>query len=168
MPLSRLDYTELDDVYNTLRSRPKKDDGKPFAFNYCQHLMQTLTRVLDWADTSQDYGWELPPKFSRISKVVKRLEIDNEKDIDTPIYAIQELTLLWQLARPNERLLMALALNCGMGADQIGRLTINRIKLHDDRPSYIKSRRFKKDVIGRWRLCLNGGQKNVALGGRKT
>jgi hypothetical protein len=39
-----------------------------------------------------------------------------------------------------------------MGADQIGRLTIDRVVLRDDKPSYIKARRFKRDVIGRWRL----------------
>ena len=44
-------------------------------------------------------------------------------------------------------------MNCAMGADQIGRLTIDRCHLKPNgKVSYIKSRRYKKDVMGLWRL----------------
>lgn len=150
--LTTLDYEAIDELYGILRNRPKKQDGTPYERQSCQHLIKALNTALNFADTSSRWQWELPRKFSKIKKSVARLERDNHRAIETPVYTAHEIKMLWQVARPNERLLVALALNCGMGADQIGRLRISRVKLRDDKPSYIKARRFKRDVIGRWRL----------------
>jgi len=151
-PLADMDFDGCQEIYNVLRRRPAKEDGKPYEKKTCQHLLATLGNALDFADLSDRWRWKLPSSFSRIKKGVADLEEDNEKPVEMPTYSAQELKALWQFARPNERLLVALAMNCGMGADQIGRLTIKRIWLRDDEPSYIKARRLKKKVIGRWRL----------------
>lgn len=152
VPLTELDYSGCQYLYDIVRNRPAKEDGNPYERKTCQHLMATLTQALDHADVSNCWRWELPAKFARIKKTVARLEQDNSKRVEVATYSPAEIKTLWRFARPNERLLLALALNCGMGADQIGRLTIDRVVLRDDKPGHIKARRFKRDVIGRWRL----------------
>jgi integrase len=151
-PLADMDFDGCQEIYNVLRRRPAKEDGKPYEKKTCQHLLATLGNALDFADLTGRWTWKLPPSFSRIKKSVFDLEQDNDKPVEIPTYSVEELKTLWLFARPNERLLIALAMNCGMGADQIGRLTIKRICLREDEPSYIKARRLKKKVIGRWRL----------------
>jgi len=151
-PLVELDFGGCQEIYNVLRRRPPMQDKRPYEHKTCQHLIATLNLALEYADISDRWKWELPPKFGRIKRAVARIEQDNDRQVEVAVYTPAEITTLWRFARPQERLLLSLALNCGMGADQIGRLTIKRIRLRDDGASYIKSRRYKKDVIGRWRL----------------
>ncbi len=151
--LSQLDQDACEKLYKTLRERPTKADGSHYSKKYCQHLISCLTLALEAADTGDTFRWELPKKFHKVKTKVARVEADDQKPIEIPNFTITDLCILWQVARPQERLLLALGLNCAMGADQIGRLTIDRCHLKEDgKVSYIKSRRYKKDVMGLWRL----------------
>jgi len=152
VPLSNLDFQGLDEVYGILRNRPNKEDGTPYARKMCQHLIATLTHALDYADTSPQWSWELPRKHDRIKRIVRRLDIDNAKHGQIAIYSIDELATIWRFARVRDKVVIALALNCGMGADQIGRLSLDRLFLNDDEPSYIHAPRYKRNVIGKWTL----------------
>jgi hypothetical protein len=68
------------------------------------------------------------------------------------------LATLWKYASPRERLLMALALNCGFGQAEIGSLQQAEIFIGQRHPhypingSFIKRLRSKSEVYGEWKL----------------
>lgn len=151
VPLAKLDYEQCDRLFGIIRRRPEsRRHGTPMTEKSCSNYIGELRRFLEWLDTSSDYNWELPLKFSRIKLTPIELASDIEKAAaDVPVYEQEQLTTLYLYATPIERFFLLLALNCAFGADQAGRVRISEIDFNDDgSPIYLGHLRRKRKVRG--------------------
>jgi integrase len=129
--------------------RPQGGGGKPLAFTTCRNVLIDTRRFLRWLHRSPEFAWHMPDGFTfrrcRIDKtpaerVRKRLHFNRD-----------ELKLIWQNAKPWDRALILLALNCGFSKREIATLQLGEIvkgKAH----FFIKRYRTKTDKYGEWLL----------------
>jgi hypothetical protein len=151
VPLSKLNAGQCDELFAVFRRRPKsRRHDKPMARKSCANYIGELGRFFDWLDRSNDYEWELPPKFYRIKRTPNELDSDIDKEAaDIPVYTLGQLTTLYRYATPIERFFFLLGLNCAFGADQSGRLRVGEVCLSDGgEPSFLTHLRRKKKVRG--------------------
>jgi len=153
-PLRSLDdFASVDQLFGILRKRPITFRyKKPMAKKTASNLIGELGRFFHWLHTTPEWEWRKPVDFSEISRAPFELESDVEDESkDVPVYTKEQLRTLYTYATPLERLLMALALNCAYGADQIGRLRIGEV-IEKNGVTYIRRIRRKKKVKGFHRL----------------
>ncbi|WP_417746702.1 helix-turn-helix domain-containing protein [Rosistilla oblonga] len=153
-PLSSLDDVEsVDRVFGTLRQRPITHRYKtPMKAKSASNLIGELVQFFDLLHTSKKWSWREPADYHRISHRPLVLEGDEVAEAeDIPTYSIKQIGTLLEYATPLERLLVLLAINCGFGADQIGRLRIAEVK-EKNGVHYIRRVRKKKRVQGMHRL----------------
>lgn len=146
--LSELTEARLKQIFGIFRNRPQTKYKKPMSRKYAKDIIFEIRRFLEWLHFDKTYIWRKPEDYSRIPWRLKtKLESDRRKDI--PTFSYSDLALIWETANPLERCIIAFGLNGAFGADQLGRLTIDEIKLN---LNIIDRIRFKNDVAGQWHL----------------
>lgn len=146
VPLAALDTAEMDRMTTFFRKRPvSKRTKKRMARSYCANVIKELWCFFKWLHFA-DNAWRMPSDAHLIKKKVDEFDSDVEQaGVEIPVYTIQQLAILNKYATPLERVFLLLALNCGYGADQSGRLKLSHIQWESNRP-YIKRIRRKKKV----------------------
>lgn len=144
MPLSNFGPHEIEAIIEFWRTRPKKQDGKPYAFTLCKHTIRLFKHFVRWLHKDKSFPWKKPVDldFDRI-KIVP----DAQTKYKVETYSRDELGILWQHATYFERQLLLLGLNCGFSISEIGKLDWTEIE-----GDAIKGLRPKTKVYGEFRL----------------
>ncbi|KAA0131609.1 hypothetical protein FYZ48_26085 [Gimesia chilikensis] len=132
LPLDEITLNVCVDMIGHWRDRPTSAiTGKQFAASTAQRTLSELIRFFGWLETTNQFEWSAPSHFGQISRRVRRLESDrsvSQREMFTP----EHLAILYRHATPTQRLMVCLAMNCGLGAAEMGRLRTSDIILDDD------------------------------------
>jgi hypothetical protein len=145
--LGELDYMGVDAVYDVFRNRPTTARyGERMKRKSAHNMLSALNQFFKWLHLHADWQWRKPEDYAEISRAVAALEGDDERDAqEHPTWTVDELKTLYRVARPMERVLMLLGLNCSYGADQAGTLRESRVQwTNNDRKRGIIHRIRKK------------------------
>jgi integrase len=129
--------------------RPVGDKRSPLAYHTCRNVLLELRRFLLWLQRSPAFPWELPRHF-----VFPRCHVDKlpaERVKKRPHFTLEELKIIWQYAKPWDRALILLALNCGFSKREIATLQVGEV-VQGKKHTFIKRHRTKTDVYGEWVL----------------
>jgi hypothetical protein len=153
MPLDLLRRKELDDWLAYFGSRPASlTTGKPIGAvtirNISQAIRMFLAQCIEWE------WWVPPPLWERAFKpyTLKKLTTDEEKRDARKrpqTHTLAEKRVLWSLARPFLKAMMALADWAGHTQTEISTLHFDEIE-DDGTTMFIARHRHKTGVQGRW------------------
>lgn len=139
--------------------------GTRYSRDSARHHLSELFRFFRWLDQSEKFGWTAPKGLSSISRKVPKFDSERSRSsAGKPIYTAEQLICLNENATALERLCLYLALNCAMGAAELGRIRLANIdkqqhpyahKLRfesspDD--TFLRFDRPKTEVFGEWLL----------------
>jgi integrase len=149
--LDQLDADKIETWLAYWCRRPVSDSTKkPLAFTTCRNVLIVLRQFLRWLNRSrQQFGWQLPAAFTFPRCKIAKTAEDRVKKRQH--FKIAELTVIWKYAKPWDRALILLALNCGFSKREIATLQLGEIVTRKGR-TYIKRHRTKTDVYGEWLL----------------
>jgi hypothetical protein len=131
------------------RRPASKDSGNPLALTTCRNVLIVLRQFLRWLNRSPAFGWHLPPAFDFPRCKIVKLPQDRVKK--RRHFSITELKTIWQYAKPCERALILLALNCGFSNREIATLQPGEI-VRGKRHTFVKRHRTKTEVYAEWVL----------------
>jgi len=130
-PLAELNLDRCAQLINHWRNRPVGTKGNRLSRSTCANFLKELVRFLHWLNYSPASPWELPRGFERISRKVASLPADWQRLRKTSV-SLDHLRLLYRHADNLDRLTICLALNCGLGPSEMGRLTARNVICGDD------------------------------------
>ncbi|MGC4031394.1 MAG: hypothetical protein QM754_06590 [Tepidisphaeraceae bacterium] len=146
--LSALTYIEIDRWCKAIAARPVSlKSNKPIKLATVKHALKTLRLFIKWA--SRNYGWRKPDEWHEATKVNLRRTQDERIEALSRIeghYRADEIAIIYQHARPAERLLLLMALNFGFAQAEI----IRTIKHEDIAAKNIVAIRGKSETLGIW------------------
>lgn len=129
-----LDHVNLDTCLAMIdfwRNRPvSMGTGKPVAASTARTILSELNRFFGWLDSSPQFAWTAPSHFGQVSRKTPRLPSDQRKLREA--FSAEHFAVLYRHATPVQRLTLCLAMNCGMGAAEMGRLKRNDFNLNDN------------------------------------
>lgn len=156
LPLSEFGCGEIYKIIEYWQNRPTSSLGKKFSPTTCNNTLSFFKKFLKWLNKSTDFPWKKPYDLE-IENTSVKFEVNEIKKKE--YYTVDELKILWDFATIFERKMLLLALNCGFGANDIGKL-----KWEDIIDNKIKGFRQKTGVYGEfllWEITVK------ALGERK-
>ncbi|MDB5338020.1 MAG: hypothetical protein JWN70_3639 [Planctomycetaceae bacterium] len=144
LPLSDFGTVEIESIIEFWRTRPKKQNGLPYAFTLCKHTIRLYRHFIRWLHKEKAFPWKKP-----VDLEIERIQIvrDTVTKYKVETYSKEELAVLWQFASHFERPLLLCALNCGFSISEIGNLD-----WHEVEGDYIKGLRPKTKVYGEFKL----------------
>lgn len=113
------------------RNRPVGRKGNRLSASCCAKFVNELVRFFRWLDYSHASAWELPRGIEHVTRRVVRLPSDRKQLLPNDV-TVEQLRLLYQQADKLDRLMICLALNCGLGPAEIGRLTEKNVCLANE------------------------------------
>lgn len=120
-PLDLVNLEVCGEMIDLWRNRPiSATTGKPIAVSTVKTTLLELIRFFGWLDDSPQFDWTAPAHFGQVSRGIRKLPTDQLKE--TKEFSEENLAVLYRLATPMQRLMLCLALNCGMKVAQMGRL----------------------------------------------
>ena len=145
-PLSQVDADRIETWLAYWCRRPMSfDSGNPLAFTTCRNVLIVLRQFLRWLNRSSQFKWQLPTSFTFPRCRIERLPQDMVKK--RKYFKRSELIAIWQYAKPWDRALILLALNCGFSKREIA--TLQSAEIVDNKGhTYIKRVRTKTIVYG--------------------
>jgi hypothetical protein len=137
-PLFQLDVTRLDELVSYWRNRPETALGRRCSIDHSNHMTDELFRVLRWLDNQPDWKWEMP----KGAKSIKRKPVTLEQDyiakrvrrITATTYTPEQLAIIAQRLDRFGKMILGLAVNCGMGPAEFGRVEIDDVLLDQQHP----------------------------------
>lgn len=154
LALSKLDADRIDTWLAYWCARPaskdaKKEAGTPLAFTTCRNVLIVLRQFLRWLNRSQAFDWTLRHDFPRCR--IGTVPADRAKKRRRRFWTVDELKTLWQYAKPWERALMCLGLNCGFNKAEISTLHPSET-VKGKKYTFVKRDRQKTGAYGEWVL----------------
>jgi hypothetical protein len=162
MPLDAFGLTQIEGLVDYWRNRPLVRGGRKCSVDTAKNHIKRVRAFVRWLHKSPAFDWRKHADYEvtpvRVPMTAAELaDKFGPRQVDT--YTVDELAVLWRYAVPRERLLMAVALNCGFGQRELGTLQTREVFLdqpHGHYPglvgSFIKKVRVKSIVYGEWRL----------------
>lgn len=172
--LADLTTQRIDRVIDLIRRRPparthaaRKAGGKPVSAKYAKTCIGLFRHFLKWLHRADGWRWRRPEDYEVTPvRVEPTAEERAKRGRDrVPTYTVDELKILWRYARPYERLLLALGLNCGFAPREIATLCRDEVMLRRRHPEadrwnmpsgesdgWVMRSRRKTLVYGEWRL----------------
>lgn len=124
-PLAAITLDVCSDMIDLWRNRPvSTTTGKPIAASTARHTLSELVRFFGWLDVSSQFVWAAPAHLGQVSRRVLRLASDR-KHLSRDAFSVEHLAALHSHGSPMQRLMLCLAMNCGMGAAEMGRLELS-------------------------------------------
>jgi hypothetical protein len=167
--LTTLGYSALEEMFRHWRQRPMvKGRNKRMSKDAAEGHVYQLKQFVKWLHASEEFAWRRPEDYDAI-----KTKVDGDKDkiarrlatAQVDVYTLDELCLLSEYARPVERVLLQLGLNCGFNKMEVGTLRLNEVALRQRHPytgllgfdssdadSFIRRVRGKSGVYGEWLL----------------
>jgi hypothetical protein len=160
--LGYLNQDKVETFFNIFRGRPiSKRYNKPMTRKSCVNYIKELDFFLKWLHRSEQFKWRLPVDYTLIKKNVRKLEMDTLGSL-SPVktFSIENLKIINSYARPIERLLFLLGINCAYGADQSGRLQVSECRRNEQGLiTHTHRIRFKKETVSShkiWKQTADG------------
>jgi integrase len=149
-PLSGLDADKVETWLAYWCARPNSEETeRPFAEHTCRNALIHLRSFLRWLNRSSAFQWVFPAGFVFPRCRIKRLPEDRVKR--RAYWKRSELKVVWEYAKPWERALILLGLNCGFSKKEIATLQLGEV-VRRKGEAYVTRYRTKTDVYGEWIL----------------
>jgi integrase len=149
-PLSKLDADRVETWLAYWCRRPAGyDTTRPLALTTCRNTLIVLRQFLRWLSRSPAFDWQVPGGFSFPRCKIAKTPADRLKKRGH--FNLGELKIIWEYAKPWERALILLALNCGFSKREIATLQPEEI-VAQGAHTYVKRHRVKTDVYAEWVL----------------
>lgn len=148
--LDKLDADRIETWQAYWYRRPaSKNSGRALALTTCRNTLIVMRQFLRWLSRSQAFAWTLPAAFTFPRCKIAKLAPDRVKK--RRHFKLAELKLIWQYAKPWDRAMILLALNCGFSKREIATLQPGEI-VKRSKHTFVKRHRTKTDVYGEWVL----------------
>jgi len=158
-PLWRLDRDKLNELLAYYRNRPvSPKTGKPIGYDDAKHKLDCLWSIVNWVSDSERWNWSRPKgKFDRKPN---RTASDRRKNatrrVSKGTYTPEQLAVIVPHLDTLGKAMLAIGVNCGMQASELGRLEINNyLTVHpetDEQNDWIIIDREKTGEYGEWIL----------------
>jgi len=145
-PLYDLTAKKIEDVLRYWEKRPLHADEKRYSRDTCKNQLILIRAFLRWLHRS-DIPWKLPPDYLFPRMKIEWMPSEVSGEIKKRTFTMEQVGILWKHATPLERVFIALGINCGFGAGEIGTLAEAEVN-----GSLIKRLRHKTKVFGAWWL----------------
>lgn len=127
IPLAQIDLTACVDMIHLWKSCPmNQKTGKRYAASTAAKVLSELIRFFYWLDMSDQFQWTAPTHFGQVSRRACRLPSDR-RPVHREEFTEEHLAILYRHAAPMQRLMLCLAMNCGLRAAEMGRLDRSNI-----------------------------------------
>jgi hypothetical protein len=166
--LRELDTNKLNECKERIAARPQALKGGPIAKDTASNVLTAFNWFIRWLHRNAKFEWRKPTDYESLPVAIRVSPSERAARMRPdriPVYSHQELIALWKYATPFQRSLMALGLNCGFGAAEIGSLADGEILLTQPHPyatkigfessetdNWIMRGRWKTGVYGEWKL----------------
>ena len=102
IPLTKLDYEEVERMLRFWRQRPpQKDSEDRISVKSASNYVGELRRFFAWLHRSNRYPWRKPEDFDDIDVTVNRDHAGEQRRLaHTPVFTLDELILLNRYATP--------------------------------------------------------------------
>ena len=136
--LNKLDADRIETWLAYWCRRPaSKDTAKPggsvLAFTTCRNVLIVMRQFLRWLSRSTQFDWTLPSGFVFPRCKIVKIAADRVKK--RRHFTLDELKFIWKYAKPWERALILLALNCGFSKAEIATLQPSEVVQGKGTPS---------------------------------
>jgi integrase/DNA-binding CsgD family transcriptional regulator len=149
LPLEKLTADTLDNWLALWNKRPTGKKGT-LALTTCRNAQIALRAFFRWLARSEAFKWDMPRNYTFPRGRIDKLPTERVKrrlHFNRP-----ELQIIWECARPLDRALILLALNCGFGPMEVATLRKEEIISGKTGRTFIKRHRTKTGVYGEWEL----------------
>ena len=140
VPIWKLNLPAIEEMAAYWRNRPKTAKAERCSFYHARDMNKDLFRFLDWLDSRPDYSWEKPRRADKIRRSPPR-ESKNEgvfQTIHKETYTPEQLAQIVQYADALGRAVIAVSVNCGFGASEIGKWPTKKYVLFTAHPHAVK------------------------------
>ncbi|MEZ5943977.1 MAG: hypothetical protein R3C18_21480 [Planctomycetaceae bacterium] len=158
-PMWRLDRDKLDELLAYYRNRPiSSKTGKSIGYDDAKHKLDCLWSIVNWISDSERWNWSRPKgKFDRKPN---RTASDRRKNatrrVSKGTYTPEQLAIIVPHLDTLGKAMLAIGVNCGMQASELGRLEINNyLTVHpetEEQDDWIIIDREKTGEYGEWIL----------------
>src|SRR5262249_29517320 len=145
-PLYDLTAKKIEEILFYWGQRPVDAKDNRYSRDTCKNQLILIRAFLRWLHRS-DLPWKLPPDYLFPRIKIEWLSSEVSGEVKKRTFTLTEVGVLWKNATPLERVFIALGLNCGFGAAEIGTLAETEIN-----GNFIKRLRHKTKVFGAWWL----------------
>jgi hypothetical protein len=145
-PLYDLTAKKIEDILLYWGKRPVKEKEKRYSRDTCKNQLILIRAFLHWLHRSE-MKWKLPPDYLFPRIKIEWLASEVSGEVKKRTFTVEQVGILWKHATPLERVFIALGINCGFGAGEIGTLAETEVN-----GSVIKRLRHKTKVFGAWWL----------------
>jgi hypothetical protein len=145
-PLYDLAGKKIEEILFYWGKQPVDAKDKLYSRDTCKNQLILIRAFLRWLHRSE-LPWKLPPDYLFPRIKIEWLPSEVSGEVKKRTFTLTEVGVLWKHATPLERVFIALGLNCGFGAAEIGTLAETEIN-----GSFIKRLRHKTKVFGAWWL----------------
>ncbi len=166
IPLFSLTSDKCKEMVSIWRNRPKTQKGVACSRSHAKNQLGELRRFFQWLDQTTEFEWSMPKNVADLSCKIEKFGSDRPTSVITvETYTPAQLAVINQHAKPLERLCLYLALNCGMGAAELGRIKVKDFDFPAPHPyadalhfassesdRFLTLHRPKTDVFGQWLL----------------
>jgi hypothetical protein len=147
-PLYDLTAKKIEEILLYWGKRPLDAKEKRYSRDTCKNQLILIRAFLRWLHRqSSDMKWKLPPDYLFPRIKIDWLATEVSGEVKKRTFTMEQVGILWKHATPLERAFIALGLNCGFGAAEIGTLAEAEVN-----GSFIKRLRHKTKVFGAWWL----------------
>lgn len=130
--LVSLDLAACTAMIDFWRQRPPSSSTeKPIARRTAQNFLSELLRFFRWLSLSQEFVWKAPADLEQVPRQIIRLASDR-RVLSRGKFTVEHLGILYHHATPMQRLMLCLAMNCGLGAADMGRLKLSDFQFGDN------------------------------------
>jgi hypothetical protein len=145
-PLYDLTANKIEEILFYWGKRPLDADEHRYSRDTCKNQLILIRAFLRWLHRS-DIPWKLPTDYLFPRIKIEWLASEVSGEVKKRTFTVKEVGILWKNATPLERVFIALGINCGFGAAEIGTLAEAEIN-----GNLIKRLRHKTKVFGAWWL----------------
>jgi hypothetical protein len=137
LPLWKVRLSEIEGMVAFWRNRPATKKSAHCSAVHSAGMIQELFRFFRWLDTSS-FRWNLPAGAQSIKRKPVELPEDNQttafSTIHKPTYTPEQLATICRHANPLGRAIIAVCVNCGFGASEIGQISTEHFVLRKKHP----------------------------------
>ena len=145
-PLYDLTAKKIEEILLYWGKRPLTTKDKRYSRDTCKNQLILIRAFLRWLHRSE-MKWKLPPDYLFPRIKIEWLASEVSGEVKKRTFTMEQVGILWKHATPLERVFIALGINCGFGAGEIGTLAEAEVN-----GSVIKRLRHKTKVFGAWWL----------------
>lgn len=168
--LSQFGLGAIESTIEVIRKRPPAatKHKRPISRTYTKNSIKQFRKFLRWLHRAESFRWRKPEDYEVRAVRIPKSESERGSALSATqvaTYSREELGILWKAADPMDRLLMALALNCGFGKREVATLRLSELHFRQTHPyadvlqmpsraddSWVMRLRGKTEVYGEWRL----------------